>query len=186
MNVNRVTISALGTTGVLLAASLTMLALVSALVTFDGWPRGVGASSVGSVPVEPMHSPRLVRAVRHAPGTAGRGAPRRSAATALAAGRVGAGRTGARRAGGAPVLPTNLAPRVPRRPPGEGDPSPTHYVVNPGGRKSPNPGPGKGPVGQAACTASQAVSGVNAAAGGTVGTACKVAPAAYAPVRESG
>src|SRR4051812_48190391 len=39
MIANRVTLSALGTTGVLLAASLTMLALVSALVTFNAWPR---------------------------------------------------------------------------------------------------------------------------------------------------
>jgi hypothetical protein len=43
-------ISSLGTTGILVAAALLMLALVSALVAFRGWPGGM-ADSIASVPV---------------------------------------------------------------------------------------------------------------------------------------
>ncbi|MEA2397585.1 MAG: hypothetical protein QOK25_1141 [Thermoleophilaceae bacterium] len=176
MNVNRVTLGALGTTGVLLAASLTMLAMVSALVTFNGWPRGVGATSVNSVPVERAPAPRLVRAVRHAPGSAARrAAARRTGAQARATGPGSAGRIGARGAGGAPSSPIGPTPRVPRRAPGEGDGGPTRFVH--GGRgQSGAPAQSKGPVGQATCTATQAVGGVQPAAGAAMGSACKIAP----------
>src|SRR2546423_14967503 len=49
MNTHRVTLRAFGTTGVLVAASLAMLATVSALVAFDGWPRGYGSGTGDSV-----------------------------------------------------------------------------------------------------------------------------------------
>ena len=172
MNGNRATLSALGTTGVLLAASLTMLAMVSALVTFDGWPRGVGATSVNSVPVEQTSAPRVVRAVRHAPGSARLRAAARRRAQALATRNTG--RIGARRAGGAPPPVEGPTPRVPIQAPGEGDGGPTRVVHGP--RRSPQPQPQKGPVGQATCTAGQTVTGVNATAGGAMGSACKMVP----------
>jgi hypothetical protein len=43
-------ISSLGTTGILVAAALMMLALVSALVGFRGWPGGT-SDSIASVPI---------------------------------------------------------------------------------------------------------------------------------------
>jgi hypothetical protein len=45
-------ISSLGTTGILLAAAVLMLAIVSALVAFRAWPGGAG-DSVAAVPVVP-------------------------------------------------------------------------------------------------------------------------------------
>src|SRR5207248_2379403 len=68
MNVNRVTLRALGTTGVLLAASLTMLAMVSALVTFDAWPTRSGRASASQIQVEPAPAAPVVRAVRQPAG----------------------------------------------------------------------------------------------------------------------
>src|SRR5919199_622966 len=85
MKRNRVTLSAFGTTGVLLAASLTMLAVVGALVTFDAWPTRSGGAIASEVAVHRAPAARLVRAVRHAaPG---------AAATATGSGGV-AGATG--------------------------------------------------------------------------------------------
>src|SRR5437867_7766211 len=88
MNVNRVTLSAFGTTGVLLAASLTMLAVVSALVTFDAWPTRTGGAIAGEVAVHRAPAARLVRAVRHA--GAGAAATAASSGGGLAAGAAGA------------------------------------------------------------------------------------------------
>lgn len=65
MNTYRVTLRAFGTTGVLVAASLAMLATVSALVAFDGWPHGYGSSSIDSVPVTGATSASAL-VVRHA------------------------------------------------------------------------------------------------------------------------
>jgi hypothetical protein len=50
MRARAAVIPSLGTTGILLAAALLMLALVSALVAFRAWPGGTG-ESVPSVPV---------------------------------------------------------------------------------------------------------------------------------------
>src|SRR2546423_10277821 len=83
MKRHRVTISALGTTGVLLAASLTMLALVSALVTFDAWPQRAGGESPSDIAVQGAPGARLVRAIQ--PSPAARAAARARAAAALAA-----------------------------------------------------------------------------------------------------
>ena len=68
MNTYRVTLRAFGTTGVLLAASLAMLATVSALVAFDGWPRGNGSNGVDQVAVSGTAGPSalVVHAVRQA------------------------------------------------------------------------------------------------------------------------
>src|SRR5438067_13287326 len=94
MNVNRVTLRALGTTGVLLAASLTMLAMVSALVTFDAWPTRSGQASASQIQVQPAPAAPVVRAVRH---------PRTptSALAARRSGSPGVGGGGLRFGGGA-------------------------------------------------------------------------------------
>lgn len=179
MNINRATIGALGTTGVLLAASLTMLALVSALVTFDGWPSGVGAGSVRGVAVQSAPSePRLVRAVRgsaasaRARARAHRAGGRAGGSTFAASGGGGSLRAAA---GGLPAV-TPPVPQVPATPPGEGGGSgPTRVIRTNGGRSKP-PADDKGPVGHVTCTATTAVSGAAPGAGGTLGTACKIAP----------
>ena len=50
-------ISSFGTTGILIAAALLMLAMVSALVAFRAWPGGVTGESVTSVPLAPPDRP---------------------------------------------------------------------------------------------------------------------------------
>ena len=178
MNVNRVTLSAFGTTGVLLAASLTMLAMVSALVTFDAWPTRDGGASAGGIAIERAPDARPVRAVRgHGGGAAtasnrGRG----GSAGALAGGRFGggsrAGGSGSNDLGGAPRVPSGPTPWVPPAPPGEGDPTPGSPV----GPKQNNPQPDPRPVRQITCGAGQTVAGVNGGAGAAVGSACKTVP----------
>jgi hypothetical protein len=74
-------ISSFGTTGILVAAALLMLAMVSALVAFRGWPGGV-EDSVSSVPItQQAQTPVELTQVRHvaAPRTAVKrvGAPTR-------------------------------------------------------------------------------------------------------------
>jgi hypothetical protein len=46
-------ISSLGTTAILVAAALLMLAVVSAIVAFRGWPGAANADGVQSVPLSP-------------------------------------------------------------------------------------------------------------------------------------
>jgi hypothetical protein len=46
-------ISSLGTTAILVAAALLMLAVVGAIVTFRGWPGAANADGVQSVPLTP-------------------------------------------------------------------------------------------------------------------------------------
>jgi hypothetical protein len=46
-------ISSLGTTAILVAAALLMLAVVGAIVTFRGWPGAANAAGVQSVPLPP-------------------------------------------------------------------------------------------------------------------------------------
>src|SRR5437868_7132004 len=46
-------ISSLGTTAILVAAALLMLAVVGALVAFKGWPGAANADGVQSVPLAP-------------------------------------------------------------------------------------------------------------------------------------
>jgi hypothetical protein len=74
MNTNRVTLTAFGTSGVLLAASLTMLAIVGALVTFDAWPTRNRAASPAEIAVQNPHAARVVRSVRRASASTGSGA----------------------------------------------------------------------------------------------------------------
>src|SRR5919202_1920741 len=66
MNKHRVTLTAFSTTGVLLAASLTMLAIVSALVTFDAWPTRQRGATPAEIAVQNPKAAKVVRAVRRA------------------------------------------------------------------------------------------------------------------------
>ena len=172
MNVNRVTLSALGTTGVLLAASLTMLGLVSALVTFDAWPTQGGQASASQIAVRPAPIPPVVRAVRHtgptasvlaarrgtgAAGGAGPGAARLAGgALASRAGSTGGGLSGGGGGAGSSRFVSAPSPQVPQSPPGEGDGGGIHR------QQGPAPPP---VVHQVTCTATSTVSGV---AGGVV------------------
>jgi hypothetical protein len=72
---------------------------------------------------------------------------------------------------------------VPSDPPGEGDGGATRFTLTGGRQNGTQPDKPKGPVGQATCTATQTVSGVNPAAGGAVGPACKISPGAGAVAR---
>src|SRR3954470_10871341 len=59
-------ISSLGTTAILVAAALLMLAVVSAIVAFRGWPgAATGNGSVQSVPLSPHGAAARVALVRH-------------------------------------------------------------------------------------------------------------------------
>jgi hypothetical protein len=63
-------ISSLGTTAILVAAALLMLAVVGAIVTFRGWPGAANADGVQSVPLTPSltrASARLVATRVHRP-----------------------------------------------------------------------------------------------------------------------
>jgi hypothetical protein len=169
MNVNRVTLSAFGTTGVLLAASLTMLAMVSALVTFNAWPTRGGAAAANSVSIQHTPAARVVRAVRPSSASIAAAAARRAAAAASGSGLSGGsggGAGGPGGAGGGPggsggpggpgQVPSGPSPQVPHSPPGEGDP-----VVVP---SRPGPGPSS-PATIVHTTVCGAVSGVGAAGG---------------------
>src|SRR5438105_15204120 len=174
MNVNRVTLRALGTTGVLLAASLTMLALVSALVTFDAWPTRSGQASASQVQVQPAPAAPVVRAVRHtgtptsavaarrsgSPGVGGRGGLRFGGGAVAQRG-VGAGSAGTGGTGGSSHFTPAPSPSVPSSPPGEG------------GGGGPPQGPKQTPqptlLHSVTCNATSTVSG---AAGGAVHSGC--------------
>lgn len=178
MNVNRVTLSAFGTTGVLLAASLTMLAMVSALVTFDAWPTRDGGASADDIAIERAPSARAVRAVRvntTAGGTTTSHRGRGASSTAIGSASFGGGTGGPGGNGpsnpGPPHVPAAPTPYVPPAPPGEGDPAPGRPVSPRTDR-----GPGSGPVTGIACGAGQTVAGLNGGAGAALGTACKTAP----------
>ena len=63
-------IRSIGTTGILVAAALLMLATVSALVAYEGWPGTAGGEPVTSVPVQTPREVRVVRTVTKAPAAA--------------------------------------------------------------------------------------------------------------------
>jgi hypothetical protein len=176
MKINRVTLRALGTTGVLLAASLTMLALVSALVTFDAWPTRNGEASASQVAIQPAPAARVVRAVRHRAAATSAASRRSGAAASAAAARRavsgGGGAVGNGGGGSGGNTPTHFvsapSPYVPRSPPGEGDPSSGPV----GSMKDTAPTP----VHNVACSASTAVGGINGGAGAVAGGACGSVP----------
>jgi hypothetical protein len=180
MNTNRVTLSAFGTTGVLLAASLTMLAIVSALVTFDAWPTRDRGASPAEIAVQNPHAARLVHTGRRVSATTGSRAVGGGLARGARAARLPGegGRDGG--GGGDPSNPNDQPP------PSGGPAPPPHVGPQPPGEGDPDPGSGGGGthdsgnpsvVHEVTCGAGQTISGVNGAAGAAVGSACKPLPA---------
>src|SRR3954451_17574217 len=100
-------ISSLGTTAILVAAALLMLAVVSAIVAFRGWPgAATGSGAVQSIPLAPHGGSERVALVRRVPAAKGverstvrRAAPKARRFTASAAGLVKS------KAGGPHVVP---------------------------------------------------------------------------------
>jgi hypothetical protein len=168
-------IRSFGTTGVLLALSLVLLAIVSAIVAFDRWPEGTGASAVERVAVEPVETQRVDSVVVRSRSRASvvRGAGLRSSGAFASASRSGGALPGGRE------IPTLAStgpppPRVPFRPPGERD--------RPGGRALQNTNTGGGPpipdeepppIQAAACGARDAVSAASPDAGQALSGACQ-------------
>src|SRR3954451_18865194 len=106
MRATKAYIASLGTTGVLLAASVLMLAVVSAVVAFDRWPNGNVSTRVQTLVLTDKPAPIRVsaRAVAR-PAQAARSV---SAATGSAAPRAvanGPGVGGGRLPVGRPVTP---------------------------------------------------------------------------------
>src|SRR5690349_1222888 len=65
-------ISSLGTTAILVAAALMLLAVVSAIVAFRGWPgSATGSAGVQSVPLAPNGAARQAALVRRNPKARG-------------------------------------------------------------------------------------------------------------------
>ena len=60
-------ISSLGTTGILVSSALFMLAMVSALVAFRGWPGMTPGSGVQAIPLQSSHSAPFVSVGRPTP-----------------------------------------------------------------------------------------------------------------------
>src|SRR3954454_7124790 len=107
MKATKAYIASLGTTGVLLAASILMLAVVSAVVAFDRWP-GANVEAPAKTLVLDEQAPAIrvsatAAATPRAARVAGGGGPNRSAG---ARERISSGRHG----GGAPVT---TAPAIP-------------------------------------------------------------------------
>ena len=81
MRATKAYIASLGTTGVLLGASILMLVVVSAVVAFDGWPSGTVSTRVHTLVLADTPAPIRVSATATV--------PRSAAARALAAVRAG-------------------------------------------------------------------------------------------------
>lgn len=184
MNTYRVTLKAFGTSGVLLAASVAMLATVSAFVAFDGWPRGYGSGSVDSISVTGnAGSSALVVSGAAKPMGAGITGARAAAPAGFvkAAGPTAPGAaTGGFAAGFVKTVPgsrfsfgpTQFAPGpspwVPTSPYGEGGPG-----TRSGPSSDPNPIPR--PVRDAVCGAGSSVCGVTQV-GSSLGQSAPVSP----------
>jgi hypothetical protein len=113
-------ISSLGTTAILVAAALLMLAVVSAIVAFRGWPGGSGdGGQVQSVPLAPGGAAQRVALVRRGAGIA-RGVERSARASRVAAprastaGLVKTAATGPRTVPGLVMVPVASAPMTPQ------------------------------------------------------------------------
>jgi hypothetical protein len=140
-------ISSLGTTAILVAAALLMLAVVSAIVAFRGWPGGSGdAGQVHSVPLAPGGASKTVALVRRPSGVArgversGRAGGAASRAGASTAGLVKAEATGPRTVPGLVMVPVASAPMAPQ-PSGPGRGSQPQQVTS-------GPAPGDSPPDQ--------------------------------------
>lgn len=175
MNGHTALIRSFGTTGVLLALSLVLLAIVSAIVAFDRWPVGTGTSAVERVAVERIDAEQVdtvvVRSQRRSPVVRGVVLVRTPGGSTSAAGSGGAlpaGRDGSTLAGGPPP------PRVPFRPPGEdftgGGP---RQAATGGGDPSTAQPDQTGPVQAAACGARDAIGAAAPDAGQALSGACQ-------------
>lgn len=140
MKATRAYIASLGTTGVLLAASILMLTVVSTIVAFDGWPSGTLTERVdkltidGRAPAIPVSATAaLTPAAGAAVGIAGASAPgaaglpgggHRVAGERITGGGPGTTTPGGGGGGGTPGLPSPLGnggPQVPTIPVPGGD-----------------------------------------------------------------
>jgi hypothetical protein len=111
-------ISSLGTTAILVAAALLMLAVVSAIVAFRGWPGGSNhGGGVQSVPLAPGGASERVALVRRT-SSAARGVERsagaRTAGAISTAGLVKSGATGPRVVPGLVMVPVASSPMQPQ------------------------------------------------------------------------
>jgi len=105
MRVRVAYISSLGTTAILLAAALTLLTVVGAIVAFRGWPEGAGGSGVQSVPLAPGTSPAPAAVVRRSPATRSKAAGVRKESAHHAAGHVSTAGLVKTDAAGPPTVP---------------------------------------------------------------------------------
>src|SRR3954451_6524171 len=88
MKATKAYIASFGTTGVLLAASILMLAVVSAVVAFDRWPGGTGSTRVQTLVLSDDAAPIRVSSQSSAPSAT---PSARALARAVAAPRLSAG-----------------------------------------------------------------------------------------------
>lgn len=163
MNSHTAIIKSFGITGVLLLLALVLLAIVSAIVAFDRWPDGGGASTVERVAVDRPSARRvetvLVSERRSAPVVRGVFVERTAgdSATALAAGDVflvGDREPTGRSDGGGFGPPP---PSVPFAPPGEGGGAFRAVGAGPAGNSASPEAPEPGVITQATCGARQAL-----------------------------
>lgn len=106
MKATRAYIASLGTTGVLLAASILMLTIVSTLVAFDGWPSGTVTERVDRLTINTRAPAIPVSATTVAVAAPAAGAPAGGAPGAAGPGTGGApGGTGERFNAGQPAPP---------------------------------------------------------------------------------
>jgi hypothetical protein len=138
-------ISSLGTTTILIVAAVLMLALVSALVAFHGWPGTAVGSEVRSVPLAPREA-----AATHVRKSGQVSAVKRTSVRKAAAGRARATTAGLVKqqsgGGGAAVPNIVMVPADPGAPPMSRDPHATSEPpVAPAGPGT--PGTPQGPVG---------------------------------------
>jgi hypothetical protein len=137
MSVNRAYITSLGTTAILVASSLLVLAVTSAIVAFDGWPGQSAAAAVDRVTVKipPVAAQPLPATVSSAGSTRTRTAAATIAATPGARGGAPTSAPTApveqpvpsdqnTTAGTAPVTGTTLTERRSASPPPQ-DPAPS-------------------------------------------------------------
>jgi hypothetical protein len=91
-------ISSLGTTAILVAAALLMLAVVSAIVAFRGWPGNATGAPVQTVALAPRQSSQDVTVVRFSPSALGleRGSHAAARRAAARGGRLSTGASGPR------------------------------------------------------------------------------------------
>jgi hypothetical protein len=145
-------IRSIGTTGILVAASLLMLATVGALVAYDGWPGGEGAAPVTSVPVQTPRSVSVVRRVTPAPPAATKLVARAAADSPPVAGLVrdvsarGQSTVGLVKLPPSPPGVVSPDAGTPAAPPADGAPPPVIEPAPPARPEVPLPEPISGPV----------------------------------------